>query len=379
MQWLRPVCGDVSGYGDRGLALKMRKTEAVYNRKLVKGNEAIALGAIAAGCRFYAGYPITPQNEIPEFMAGRMPAVGGTFIQAESEIAAISMVMGAAATGARAMTSSSSPGISLKQEAISYMAGSEIPCVVVNVCRSGPGLGGISASQGDYFQATRGGGHGDYRTFVLAPHSVQESYDLTMLAFDIADRYRTPVLVLSDAVLGQMKEPVYLRGYKGREIRKPWALTGAKGRKARYLKSLYLNEGELTARNWKLFRKYRRMEKEIRYEMYLTEDAEAIVVAFGCAARILKTSIQMARTKGMRVGMFRPISLFPFPSQALAAISNRVNRFLVCELNTGQMVEDVRLAVKPGATVESCLCPGYIPTPNELFREIKKRYLASNP
>lgn len=350
----------------------------ISNRKLVKGNEAIAMGAIEAGCRFYAGYPITPQNEIPEFMALHMPTVGGTFVQAESEIAAISMVMGAAATGIRAMTSSSSPGISLKQEAISYMAGSEIPCVVVNVCRNGPGLGGISASQGDYFQATRGGGHGDYRTFVLAPYSVQENYDLTMRSFDIADRYRTPVMVLSDAVLGQMKEPIYLCRYRGRKIKKPWALTGARGRGAQYLKSLYLDEGVLTARNWKLFKKYKRMERDVLYETYLIEDAKVILVAFGCTARILKTSVQMARQKGMRVGMFRPISLFPFPSQVLADISNRVEHFWVCELNTGQMVEDVRLSVKSGSIVDSYCCPGYIPTPNELFKQIAKRCLSIN-
>lgn len=350
----------------------MPKAKVISSRKLVKGNEAIAMGAIEAGCRFYAGYPITPQNEIPEFMASHMPAAGGTFIQAESEIAAISMVMGAAATGVRGMTSSSSPGISLKQEAISYMAGSEIPCVVVNVCRNGPGLGGISASQGDYFQATRGGGHGDYRTFVLAPYSVQESYDLTMRAFDIADRYRTPVLLLSDGVVGQMKEPIYLHPYRGRKIKKPWALTGARGRKAQYLKSLYLDDKELTARNWKLFKKYKRMEREVLYETYLTEDAKTILVAFGCTARILKTSIQMARQKGIRVGMVRPISLFPFPTQALADLSNKARHFLVCELNTGQMVEDVRLSVKPGTLVDRYCCPGYIPTPNELFKVIKK-------
>lgn len=377
MQWLCPVCRDVSGYGYRGLALKMGKG-VISNRKLVKGNEAIAMGAMEAGCRFYAGYPITPQNEIPEFMALHMPTVGGTFVQAESEIAAISMVMGAAATGIRAMTSSSSPGISLKQEAISYMAGSEIPCVVVNVCRNGPGLGGISASQGDYFQATRGGGHGDYRTFVLAPYSVQENYDLTMRSFDIADRYRTPVMVLSDAVLGQMKEPIYLCRYRGRKIKKPWALTGARGRGAQYLKSLYLDEGVLTARNWKLFKKYKRMERDVLYETYLIEDAKVILVAFGCTARILKTSVQMARQKGMRVGMFRPISLFPFPSQVLADISNRVEHFWVCELNTGQMVEDVRLSVKSGSIVDSYCCPGYIPTPNELFKQIAKRCLSIN-
>ncbi len=345
-------------------------------RKLIKGNEAIAMGAIEAGCRFYAGYPITPQNEIPEFMARHMPAAGGTFIHSESEIAAISMVMGAAATGARAMTSSSSPGISLKQEAISYMAGSQIPCVVVNVCRSGPGLGGISASQGDYFQATRGGGHGDYRTPVLAPHSVQENYDLTMLAFDMADRYRTPVIVFSDAVLGHMKEPIQLHRNRKRSPKKPWVLTGAKGRKPRILKSLYLDERILTAHNWNLARKYKSMEKDVRYETYLAEDARCVLVAFGSLARILKSTVQMARAKGMRVGIIRPITLFPFPSRICREVSEHTNHFVVCELNTGQMIEDVKLSVKPGTVVEGCNYPGYIPKPNDLLKEIEKRYPA---
>ncbi|MBI5586626.1 MAG: 3-methyl-2-oxobutanoate dehydrogenase subunit VorB [Deltaproteobacteria bacterium] len=342
---------------------------------LVKGNEAVAMGAIAAGCRFYFGYPITPQNDIPEYMSKHLPLIGGTFIQAESEIASINMLLGAGATGARAMTSSSSPGISLKQEGISYMAGSEIPGVIVNMSRSGPGLGGISPSQGDYFQATRGGGHGDYRTLVLAPFSAQENYDLTMRAFDLADKYRNPVVVLGDALLGQIKEPVTLTPYESQEFPKPWALTGAAGRKKQYLKSLYLTEGELTVHNWHLFQKYQSMEAEIDYRTYLVDDADLVVVSFGSVARIIKSSIDMARGQGLKVGLFRPITLYPFPKEPLRELSRRLGRFFVVELNTGQMVEDVKLSVDKEAQVDFYgRPPGSIPTPNELFEEIKKVY-----
>ena len=341
---------------------------------LVKGNEAIAMGAIEAGCRFYFGYPITPQNDIPEYMSRHLPEAGGTFIQAESEIASINMLLGAAATGARAMTSSSSPGISLKQEGISYLCGSQIPGVIVNMSRSGPGLGGISPSQGDYFQATRGGGHGDYRTIVLAPHSVQECYDLTMRAFDLADRYRNPVLILGDALLGQMKEPLLPGKHRVRDAVKEWALTGANGRKPRRLKSLYLNDGELTKHNWMLYRKYRRMHKEIRFETVSVEDAKLVVVAFGSVARILKNAVAMARDKGMAVGLFRPITLYPFPSAALGEIAGRVKRFMALELSTGQMVEDLRLAVGTEGVDFYGRPPGSIPSPDELYREIRKVY-----
>jgi 2-oxoglutarate/2-oxoacid ferredoxin oxidoreductase subunit alpha len=345
--------------------------------ELVNGNEAIARGAIAAKCKFYFGYPITPQNEIPEYLSRHLPAAGGTFIQAESEIASINMLLGAGATGARAMTSSSSPGISLKQEGISYMAGSEIPGVIVNMSRSGPGLGGISPSQGDYFQATRGGGHGDYRTIVLAPFSVQENYDLTMKAFDLADKYRNPVLVLGDALLGQMKEPIISRSYKPQGFDKSWALTGAKGRSPRFLKSLYLNEGDLTQQNWKLFEKYQAMKAEIEYDTYLMEDAEMVVVSFGSVARIIKSSINMAREQGMKVGLFRPITLYPYPEEALRQLSEKIKHFFTVELNTGQMVEDVKLSVDKGARVDFYgRPPGSIPTPNELFEEIRKVYQA---
>jgi 2-oxoglutarate ferredoxin oxidoreductase subunit alpha len=343
--------------------------------ELVNGNEAIARGALAAGCKFYFGYPITPQNEIPEYMSKHLPSVGGTFIQAESEIASINMLLGAGSTGARAMTSSSSPGISLKQEGISYMAGSEIPGVIVNMSRSGPGLGGISPSQGDYFQATRGGGHGDYRTIVLAPFSVQENYDLTMKAFDLADKYRNPVMVLGDALLGQMKEPIILRSPSLEKFDKPWALTGSKGRKSQFIKSLYLTEGLLTEHNWKLFQKYQQMKADVQYQTYLVEDARMVVVSFGSVARIIKSSINMAREQGMKVGLFRPITLYPYPEEPLRQLSARVNHFFVVELNTGQMVEDVKLSVDKGSMVDFYgRPPGSIPTPNELFEEIKKVY-----
>ena len=343
---------------------------------LVKGNEAIAMGAIEAGCRFYFGYPITPQNDIPEYMARHLPSSDGTFIQAESEIASVNILLGAGATGARAMTSSSSPGISLKQEGISYMCGSQIPGVIVNMSRSGPGLGGISPSQGDYFQATRGGGHGDYRTIVLAPHSVQENYDLTMKAFDLADKYRNPVVILGDALLGQMKEPLKVRRYRKKEFPQDWILTGAKGRKKRLLKSLYLSEGELTDHNWMLNKKYQRMKREVRFETLLLEGAKLVVVAFGSVGRIVKTSVQMARERGMKIGLFRPITLFHFHYSALEKISSKVRNFMAVELNTGQMVEDLKLAVghKKNQVDFYGRPPGSIPSPDELFYEIKKVY-----
>ncbi|MBU2549169.1 MAG: 3-methyl-2-oxobutanoate dehydrogenase subunit VorB [Proteobacteria bacterium] len=342
---------------------------------LVKGNEAIAMGAIEAGCRFYFGYPITPQNDIPEYMSAHLPKTGGTFIQAESEIASINMLLGAGATGARAMTSSSSPGISLKQEGLSYMAGSEIPGVVVNMSRSGPGLGGIHPSQGDYFQATRGGGHGDYRVLVLAPDSIQECYELTMLAFDMADKYRNPAMILGDAILGNMKESLDPKPYRRKPPQKPWALTGAKGRPAQLLKSLYLDDGMLTKHNWKLARKYERMGKEVRCQELKLEGARLVLVAFGSLARVLKTTTIMARKEGMKVGLIRPITLYPYPSEIIARASQDCSHFQVMEMNTGQMVEDVRLSVKPGTRVDFYgRPPGSIPSPDELLEEIKKVY-----
>ncbi|MGB9698041.1 MAG: 3-methyl-2-oxobutanoate dehydrogenase subunit VorB [Thermodesulfobacteriota bacterium] len=346
-------------------------------RLFIKGNEALCRGAIKAGCRYYFGYPITPQNDIPEFFSKHLPQVEGCFIQAESEIASINMLLGAAAAGARAMTSSSSPGISLMQEGISYMAGSELPGVIVNIMRSGPGLGGISASQGDYFQATRGGGHGDYRTIVLAPHSVQEMHDLTFLAFDLADKYRNPVVVLADAVLGQMQESMVEHPLLSMSLPiKDWILTGASGRKPRLIKSLYLKEGEMERHNWKLFAKYQQMKKEeVRFEIQLIEDAELIVVAFGTAARVSKSAIQMARTQGLKVGLLRPITLFPFPEEPLRQLAHAGKKFLTIEMNTGQMVEDVRLAVGGQANVFFYgHPPGSPPVPEEIWEEIKKVY-----
>ncbi|MEW6443982.1 MAG: 3-methyl-2-oxobutanoate dehydrogenase subunit VorB [bacterium] len=345
-------------------------------KKLIKGNEAVAMGALDAGCRFYFGYPITPQNEIPEYLSRHLPRVGGTFIQAESEIASINMLLGAAAAGARAMTSSSSPGISLKQEGISYLAGSELPGVIVNMSRSSPGLGGISASQGDYWQAVKGGGHGDYHLIVLAPHSVQELYDLTCRAFDFADKYRNPAMVLGDAVLGQMKEPLRREPPPLLELPpKDWALSGCKGRAPNVIKSLFLAEGELEQHIWQLVQKYERMKKEIVLsESVELEDAELILVAFGTAARICKSSQALARKAGLRVGLIRPITLFPFPQAALKEASELSSKFLVVELNAGQMVEDVQLAVGKGAEVHFYGRPcgaGSLPTPREIFERIR--------
>jgi 2-oxoglutarate ferredoxin oxidoreductase subunit alpha len=349
----------------------------VEKRLFIKGNEALAVGAIKAGCRYYFGYPITPQNDIPEYLSKHLAKVEGCFIQAESEVASINMLLGASAAGARAMTSSSSPGISLMQEGISYLAGSELPAVIVNITRSGPGLGGISASQGDYFQATRGGGHGDYRTIVLAPHSVQEMHDLALLAFDLADKYRNPVVILGDAVLGQMQETLIDRAYHPMELpAKDWTLTGAQGRRPHLIKSLYLKEGEMERHNWKLFEKYQQMKKEeVRYETSQEEDVHLMVVAFGTAARVSKSAIRMAREEGLKVGLFRPITLFPFPEQALWQISQRVKRFLSIEMNTGQMVEDVKLSVVGDANVHFYgHPPGSPPVPEELLEAVKKVY-----
>jgi 2-oxoglutarate ferredoxin oxidoreductase subunit alpha len=342
-----------------------------------KGNEAIAMAAMDAGCLLYFGYPITPQSDIPEYLSRHLPRLGGEFIQAESEIASINMLLGAAATGTRAMTSSSSPGISLMQEGISYMAGSELPCVVVNISRSGPGLGGISPSQGDYFQATRGGGHGDYRMIVLAPSSVQEMYDLTFLAFDLSDKYRNPAMILGDALLGQLKEPLLRRKPEKMALPpKDWALTGAAGRLPNRLKSLYLQDGELSEHNWKLFEKYERMKKEeVRSESFETPDCRLMVVAFGSVARLSKTAVDLAKKEGMNIGLFRPITLFPFPESQIRALSRKVKTFLTVELNTGQMIEDVRLSVERDADVHFYgRPPGSLPTPEEILNEIRKHY-----
>lgn len=350
--------------------------EKKNNKKvLMKGNEALAEAAIQAGCRFYAGYPITPQNEIPEYLSHRMPEVGGIFIQSESELAAINMVFGASATGARALTSSSSPGISLKQEGISFIAGAELPAVIANIQRGGPGLGNISGSQADYFQAVKGGGHGDYRLLVYAPWNLQELWDLTMKAFDKADEYRNPVMILSDGILGQMMEPLVLTQYKKPELPpKDWALTGCAGREPNVVKSLWMAEGALEELNWKLKAKYDRMkEKEIMHDSLYTDDAELIVVAFGIAARIASSTVRKLRSEGMKVGLFRPITLFPFPEKEIAGLCDGKKRFLTIEMNMGQMVEDVRLAVNGRARVDFYGRPGGgMMTPEEIYEVIKK-------
>jgi 2-oxoglutarate ferredoxin oxidoreductase subunit alpha len=312
---------------------------------LITGNVAAAEGAVRAGCRFYFGYPITPQNDLPEYMSSRMPEVGGTFIQAESELAAIALVHGAAAAGGRAMTSSSSPGVTLKQEGLSYMAGSELPAVIVNVQRAGPGLGDVRCGQADYFQATRGGGHGDYRLLVLAPHTVQETFDLAYEAFDLAERWRCPVLILSDQQLGQMMEPVVPAPMKDiaavRDL--PWALSGAEGRPRRIVKSFYWRQGELEEFNQRLRQKYLRMEKELpRWEEEHAADADLVLVAYGTSARIAREAVQAAREQGIRAGLVRPITLWPFPAAPLVAAAKRGARFLVVEMSWGQMMEDVK-------------------------------------
>ena len=318
------------------------------DRILMKGNHAVGEGGIQAGCQAYFGYPITPQNELTQYMAKRMIEEGRVFIQAESEIAAINMVFGASLAGARAMTSSSSPGISLKQEGISYMAGCELPGVIVNIQRGGPGLGNIAGAQSDYFQATKGGGHGDYHLIVLAPASVQEMYDLTGEAFALADKYRNPVIVLADGILGQMLEPVKIVNKEAKSnlsIKKDWILDGCKGREPRMIRSLLMDEGALEEHNWKLNKKYEKMkETEVRVETDNLKDAEVALVGYGTSARICKEAMEIGRRKGIKVGLIRPITLWPFPEEVIAENADRLKAFLVIEMSLGQMVEDVRLA-----------------------------------
>jgi 2-oxoglutarate ferredoxin oxidoreductase subunit alpha len=342
-------------------------------QELVKGNEAICRGAIAAGCRYYYGYPITPQNDIPEYMALHLPSLGGVFLQAESELATINYILGTSASGKRVMTSSSGPGISLMQEGLSYLAGAELPAVIVNISRSGPGLGGIAPSQGDYFQATKCGGHGGYKVPVLAPHSVQEMYSLAMLAFDLADKYRNPVVILGDAILGQMKEPFRPTPYvpSGAE-EKPWALTGCADRPRRHLKSLYLKDDAIEVHNWKLHQKYRQMQsEEVRAEISGMDGARIAIVAFGTAARVSKTAIQWARQEGLPVGLLRPITLFPFPSAHVKAVARDVEVLLVIEMNTGQMVEDVRASTPFHERIRFLGKPCAMPTPEEILQEVR--------
>lgn len=349
-------------------------------KKLMKGCEAVAEAAIQAGCRYFFGYPITPQNDIPEYMAARLPKVGGCFLQAESEVAAINMVYGAAAAGARCMTSSSSPGISLKQEGMTYLAGAELPCVVVNMVRGGPGLGSIQPSQGDYFQATRGGGHGDYHPIVLAPSSVQEAVDLMHDAFDLADIYRTPAMILADGIIGQMMEPVEFHEHEARELpNKDWAATGwspASDRPRAIVNSLYIEVDELQELNDRLQARYKIIrEKETRAELYHTEGAEIIVCAYGTVARICKSAITLCEKQGLKVGMFRPITVWPFPEKELAAVmaQDSVKKAITVEISAGQMVEDVKLTVNGTKPVEFYGKPGsYTPTAEEIAEFIMK-------
>lgn len=342
---------------------------------LMKGNEAIGEAAIRAGCTHFFGYPITPQNDIPEYMSRRLPQEGGVFLQAESEVAASNMVYGAAGAGARVMTSSSSPGISLKAEGISYIAGAELPCVIVNIVRGGPGLGGIQPAQSDYFQATKGMAHGDFRLVVLAPSSVQEAVDLTMEAFDIADIYRNPVMVMGDGIIGQMMEPIEFKDIGADDLpEKDWITDGAEGREKNVINSLYLDPEELEAHNWKLDRKYQKIkEQEVRYETSNIEDAELAIVAYGTTARIVKSAIKEARAEGIKVGLIRPITLFPFPEQIINEVADQVDKFLTVEMSTGQMVEDVRLAVNGKKPVEFYgRTGGVVPTPEEIVKQLKE-------
>lgn len=343
---------------------------------MVKGNEALGEAAIRAGCRFFFGYPITPQSELPAYMARRMPEVKGTYLQAESELAAVNMVLGAAAAGVRAMTSSSSPGFSLKQEGISYMIGSQLPAVVVNIMRGGPGLGNIQPAQGDYFQMVKGGGHGDYRMIVLAPSTVQELVDLTIDAFTLAEKYQNPVGVLGDGLLGQTMEPVRFPAMQedAGPNAKPWALTGAKDRPKKFITSLELSPEALEKHNVRLQAKFKLMLDEVRHEEYKCDDADLVVVAFGTSARIARAAVDAARELGHKVGLFRPITLWPFPSEALARLVDRgVTQFLDVEMSAGQMIEDVQLAVLGRAKVHfHGRTGGMVPTPREVLGEIQK-------
>ncbi len=342
---------------------------------LMCGNEILAEAAIMAGCRFYAGYPITPQNELPAYMSRHMPEVGGVFIQAESEISAINMVFGASLRGTRAMTSSSSPGISLKQEGISYLAGCELPGVIVNMMRGGPGLGNIAPSQSDYFQATKGGGHGDYHQIVLAPASLQEIAELTMLSFDLADKYRTPVMILGDGILGQMMEPVELKSQipnPKSQIRKEWVLDGCKGREPRKIRSLLLEDGSLEMFNRKLQKKYAEIkDKEVRCEILYGDDSDLMVVAYGTTSRISRNVVEKLRIEGKKIGLVRPISLWPFPEKELKRIAEKVKSFLVVEMSCGQMVEDVKLSIECKKPVHFYgRSGGGVPTEDEIVNEL---------
>ena len=348
-------------------------------KKLMKGNEAIAEAAVRGGCRAFFGYPITPQNEIPEYLSKRLPEVGGCFIQAESEVAAINMVYGAAGSGARAMTSSSSPGISLKQEGISYICGAELPCVIVNMVRGGPGLGGIQPAQSDYFQAVKGGGHGDYHMLVYGPNTVQEAVDIMYDAFDKADKYRMPVMILGDGMIGQIMEAVELPEMKDPAAfpKKEWATDGTGvGASRRIINSLYIEPDVLEKVNHRLFDRYKELEEnELRYEEYLVEDAEIVIVAYGTVARISKSAVNALREKGIKAGLLRPITLYPFPAKAIAKVAAEANvkKFVTVELSMGQMIEDVKLAVNGAKPVEFYgRTGGNVMTPEDIVEFVEK-------
>jgi 2-oxoglutarate ferredoxin oxidoreductase subunit alpha len=347
-------------------------------KELWKGNEAIAEAAIKAGCRYFFGYPITPQNEIPEYMSLRLPQENGVFLQAESEVAAINMVYGGAGSGARVMTSSSSPGISLKAEGISYIAGAELPCVIVNIVRGGPGLGGIQPAQSDYYQATKGGGHGDYRLIVLAPSSVQEAVDLTQEAFDMADQYRIPVMIMGDGMIGQMMEPVEFTPVAKRNLpEKTWATVGTNGkRKPNVINSLFIDPQECENHNIKLFKKYDEITaNETRVETYNVEGAEIVFVAYGTTARIVKNAINTLAKEGIKAGMIRPITLWPFPTEAVEAAANQasVKALLTVEMSMGQMIDDVKIAANGKKPVHFYgRTGGMIPTPAAIVEHAKK-------
>ena len=350
-------------------------------RILMKGNEAIAEAAIRAGCRHYFGYPITPQTEIAAYMAKKMPKIGGVFLQAESEIASINMVYGAAAAGMRVMTSSSSPGISLKAEGLSYIAGSDVPALVVNVQRGGPGLGGIQPSQSDYFQAVKGGGHGDYRMIVLAPASVQEMASITIKGFDLADKDNMTSMILADGTIGQMMEPIVFEDEEPAVYEKPWALTGTeKKRKHNIVNSLYLKPDELEKKNFERYEKYKLVEEnEAMWEEYMMEDAEICVVAFGIASRVAKNAVVAARNEGIKVGLIRPITLWPFPAAPISSAADKVKSFISVELNMGQMIEDIRLYSQCKKPVYLCnRAGGMIPGPDQVLESIRKAEKGEN-
>ena len=349
-------------------------------KMLMKGNEAIAEAAIQAGCRFFFGYPITPQNQVPEYMSKRLPKIeGGCFLQAESEVAAINMVYGAAGAGARVMTSSSSPGISLKQEGISYIVGAELPCVIVNMVRGGPGLGSIQPAQSDYYQSTRGGGHGDYRMLVLAPASVQEAVELTMDAFDLADRYRNPVLIMGDGLIGQMMEPVEMPEHKVPADLPPktWAATGwtpQSDRERAIINSLYIDPAVLEKHVNHLYEKYAVMEQtECRWQEEMTDDADYVIVAYGTTARIARSAMRKLRAEGIRAGLIRPITLWPFPNAPIAKAADHCHTFLSVEMNMGQMMEDIELAIRCKRPVPLVnRVGGMIPSPEQVLARIQE-------